>query len=134
MRVLVAEDNPVNQLVTQGLLARLGIQAELVENGQLAVEHYRAAQGRFDIILMDLDMPVLDGTAAARQIRRLQALEGWPDCAIVALSAHALREYGDIARNAGMDGQLVKPVTLATLQQALLQYYRPPGRPRQSSA
>ncbi|MFZ5757243.1 MAG: ATP-binding protein [Pseudomonadota bacterium] len=124
LRVLVAEDNPVNQLVTRGLLAKLGIDAEVVENGRLAVERYREQNGEFDIVLMDLDMPVLDGNAATREIRALEADRHWRRCPILALSAHALPEYGAMARAAGMDGQIVKPVTLNVLGEALRNHYR----------
>lgn len=119
MRVMVAEDNPVNQLVTCGYLRKLGIEPVLAEDGHRAVQLFSAMAGGFDVILMDLDMPVLDGPAAARQIRALEAENGWPRCRILALSAHAMPEYSEQVRAAGMDGQLVKPVTLAQLADAL---------------
>lgn len=125
MRVLVAEDNPVNQLVTRGLLRKLGIEAEIAEDGRRAVEMYSAAPLSWDLVLMDLDMPVLDGNSAAREIRRLEAQSGWPRCPILALSAHALPEFGVVARRSGMDGQVIKPVTLATLADALTRHYQP---------
>jgi signal transduction histidine kinase/CheY-like chemotaxis protein len=125
MRVLVAEDNPVNQLVTRGLLRRLGIEAEVVDDGHKAVQHYIGQKGQYDIVLMDLDMPVMDGNAATRAIRRSEAANQWPRCPVLALSAHAMPEYGAMAREAGMDGQLIKPVTLATLSEALQRHARP---------
>ena len=100
LKVLVAEDNPVNQLVTRGLLGKLGIEADVVEHGRAAVERYRDRLGDYDIVLMDLDMPVLDGNAATREIRNLEATMGWRRCPILALSAHALPEYGAMARAA----------------------------------
>lgn len=119
LRVLVAEDNPVNQLVTRGYLARLGVDPDLVEDGRAAVQRYRERAGGFDVVLMDLDMPLLDGPGAARQIRALEQANGWPRCPILALSAHALPEYGEQVLQAGMDGQLVKPVTVGQLGEAL---------------
>jgi len=68
---------------------------------------------------MDLDMPLLDGPGAARQIRALEHANGWRRCHILALSAHALPEYGEQVLQAGMDGQLVKPVTVSQLSQSL---------------
>jgi len=124
LRVLVAEDNPVNQLVTRGLLRRLGIEADVVDDGRKAVERYIGQLGNYDIVLMDLDMPVMDGNAAARAIRRVEGSNAWGRCPILALSAHAMPEYGTQARAAGMDGQLVKPVTLANLSDALLRHCR----------
>ncbi len=124
LRVLVAEDNPVNQLVTRGLLQKLGIDAKVVNDGRQAVEHYLEAQGQFDVVLMDLDMPVLDGNAAAQAIRRLEITRNWPRRPMLALSAHALPEYGAMAREAGMDGHLVKPVTLTVLAEALKSHVR----------
>ena len=119
LRVLVAEDNSVNQLVTQGYLRKLGINSELAEDGRAAVHRYRERQGRFDVILMDLDMPLMDGPAATRQIRALEEANSWPRRRILALSAHALPEYNEQVIAAGMDGQLVKPVTLQQLADAL---------------
>ena len=121
LRVLVAEDNPVNQIVTRGYLRRLGIEADIAEDGREAVQCYRDRRGQYDLILMDLDMPLLDGPSAARQIRALEHSNGWPRIRIVALSAHALPEYRERVVEAGMDGQLVKPVTLQQLSDALVE-------------
>lgn len=125
LRILVAEDNPVNQLVTRGLLRKLGIDVDVVEDGRCAVNRYAEQSGNYDMVLMDLDMPILDGNAAAREIRGLETASGWSRCPILALSAHATQDYGALALQAGMDGQIVKPVTLATLGDALLQHYLP---------
>lgn len=121
LRVLVAEDNPVNQIVTRGYLRRLGIEPDIAENGREAVQCYRGKRGQYDLILMDLDMPLLDGPSATRQIRALEHSSGWPRRRIVALSAHALPEYVEQMVEAGMDGQLVKPVTLQQLSDALVE-------------
>lgn len=121
LRVLVAEDNPVNQIVTRGYLCRLGIEPDIAEDGREAVQRYREKKGQYDLVLMDLDMPLLDGPSATRQIRALEHSNGWSRTRIVALSAHALPEYREQVADAGMDGQLVKPVTLQQLSDALVE-------------
>lgn len=115
LRVLVAEDNPVNQIVTDGMLRRLGVEARMVGDGLAALQAYEQQGGRYDLILMDLDMPGMDGATSAREIRALERRQGWPRCQIVALSAHVLPEYRQAVEQAGMDGQLTKPVTLDQL-------------------
>lgn len=119
MRVLVAEDNPVNQIVTQGMLKRLGVEVTLASDGLEALSTYQQHQGRYDLILMDLDMPNMDGAASAQEIRGLERREGWAPCRIIALSAHVLPEYRQAVAEAGMDGQLTKPITLDQLAEAL---------------
>ncbi|MDF1629929.1 MAG: ATP-binding protein [Alcanivoracaceae bacterium] len=119
MQVLIAEDNPVNQIVTEGMLKRLGVETRVVADGLQALSAYEQRQGRYDLVLMDLDMPNMDGAAAAREIRTLERRQGWAPCRIVALSAHVLPEYRQAVSEAGMDGQLTKPVTLDQLADAL---------------
>ncbi|MBS0334977.1 MAG: response regulator [Proteobacteria bacterium] len=108
LRVLVAEDHPTNRKVVELILEPLGVDLTLVEDGRQAVE--AATQGAFDLILMDLQMPVLDGLSAARDIRAAEAAAGRPRVRIVALSANALPEHISEARAAGMDGHLAKPI------------------------
>ena len=67
-------------------------------------------------------MPVMDGFTSARRMREMEREQGWPPTVILALSAHILPEYADRLRGAGMDGQLIKPLTLSALQSALQQY------------
>ncbi len=110
-RVLVAEDNPINQKVARHLLTSLGYSVEIVENGAEAVKLVR--QSPFDVILMDCQMPVLDGFAAAGQIRQLQ--QGGPKTPIIAVTANALAGERDKCLAAGMDDYLAKPVTRDTL-------------------
>ena len=119
LRVLVAEDNPVNQIVTDGMLKRLGVEARMVSDGLAALQAYEQQAGGYDLILMDLDMPNMDGATSAREIRALERRQGWPACQIVALSAHVMPEYRQAVEEAGMDGQLVKPVTLDQLSRTL---------------
>src|SRR5690606_31440414 len=98
---------------------RLGVDAQMVSDGLEALNAFEQQQGGYDLILMDLDMPNMDGATAAREIRVLERTQGWAPCRIVALSAHVLPEYRQAVTEAGMDGQLIKPVTLDQLAEAL---------------
>ena len=123
LRVLVAEDNPVNQMVTRGYLERLGVPGPVLsDDGRKALEAFTAGEGRYRLVLMDLDMPDMDGFESATRMRRLEQEKGWPPAVILALSAHVLPEYAGRIRDAGMDGQLIKPLTLSAMQAALHQY------------
>ena len=73
-------------------------------------------------VVMDLDMPVRDGFTRAHHIRELEAKHGWAPCQVLALSAHAISEQGGRVSRAGMNGQLIKPLSLAAMKQALSQY------------
>ncbi len=106
VRVLVAEDNPVNQRVIRLLLRRLGIEADLAGDGREAVA--RVAAGDYDLVLMDMQMPELDGLGATREIRGLAELRRQP--MIVALTANALAGDAERCLEAGMDDYLSKPV------------------------
>ncbi len=108
MKVLVAEDHPTNRTVIALILEPFGVALTLVEDGRKAVE--AVERETFDLILMDLQMPVLDGLSAAREIRGLEAALGLPRTPIVALSANALPEHIAEARAAGMDAHLAKPM------------------------
>ncbi|GAA5114728.1 hybrid sensor histidine kinase/response regulator [Alloalcanivorax gelatiniphagus] len=127
LRVLVAEDNPVNQMVTRGYLERLGVPAPVLgDDGHQALEHFRAGGGAYRLVLMDLDMPVMDGFESARRMRALEQKNGWRPAVILALSAHIMPEYAKRIREVGMDGQLIKPLTLSAMQAALHQYLSAP--------
>jgi signal transduction histidine kinase/ActR/RegA family two-component response regulator len=113
MKVLVAEDHPTNRTVVSLMLEPFGVRLTLVEDGRQAVE--AVMREGFDLILMDLQMPVLDGLGAAREIRSLETARGRPPTPIVALSANALPEHTAGARAAGMDGHLAKPISAEDL-------------------
>ncbi|OIQ96601.1 sensory/regulatory protein RpfC [mine drainage metagenome] len=115
LRLLVAEDNPVNQKVVQGLLAQGRHQVRLVADGRAAVA--AAAEGGFDLVLMDMQMPDMDGLAAARAIRRLPGAAG--RVPILALTANAMAEDARRCREAGMDGHIAKPVSPRDLAAAM---------------
>ena len=123
LRVLVVEDNPVNQMVTKGYLERLGIsRIHIAEDGARALALFQEAEGAYDLVLMDLDMPVMDGFTSAGRMRDCEEREQWPPCQILALSAHAVSELGGRVRRSGMNGQLIKPLSLAAMRDAISQY------------
>ena len=113
-RVLVAEDNAVNQQVIGAMLRRLGMAVTLVEDGEQAVQALQG--GRYDLVLMDCQMPVLDGFAAASRIRAAETRTRIP---IIALTANALAEDRQRCLDAGMDDYLPKPVSIAGLSSML---------------
>jgi two-component system sensor histidine kinase/response regulator len=113
-RVLVVEDNPVNQEVAKGILENMDCHVETAANGRCAVERF--TRGSFDLILMDCEMPVMDGFEAAQRIREIEAETGrqsgedrLPRIPMVALTAHALAEIREKCLHSGMDDFLVKP-------------------------
>ena len=115
LRVLVAEDNAVNRMVIKGLLGKLHIEPELVENGAEAFDAVRNTETPFDLILMDCEMPEMDGFEATRSIREYERTQNLSATPIVALTAHALQEHRDAVFAAGMNHYLSKPITLDSL-------------------
>jgi signal transduction histidine kinase/ActR/RegA family two-component response regulator len=116
-RVLVAEDSPVNRTVIQAMLQHLGTAVECVEDGVEAVE--ATARAAYDLVLLDIYMPVLDGLAAARAIRAREVADGGRRLRLVALTANAFAADREACEAAGMDGFLAKPITLDSLQALL---------------
>jgi EAL domain-containing protein (putative c-di-GMP-specific phosphodiesterase class I)/signal transduction histidine kinase/CheY-like chemotaxis protein len=126
-RVLVADDSAVNREVALEALSRLGAQATLVVDGAAAVE--AAMSKTFDAILMDGSMPVMDGYEACREIRRRQQEAGLAPTPVIALTAHVVGSAAQAWREAGMDGVLHKPFTLAALAAALGRFIEPSAAP-----
>ncbi len=122
LNVLVAEDNPVNARVLKGMLEQLGHRPLLCGDGAAALAAYRRAPQRIDLILMDYEMPVLDGLEATRRIRQLESEQKLPRKPIIALTAHAFREQQEKCLAAGMDGYLSKPISLNQLGDTLREY------------
>ena len=120
-RILVAEDNPVNQEVAVGILETMGCEIVSALNGEIAVRLF--AETRFDLIFMDCEMPVMDGIAATRCIREREAASGASHrTPIIALTAHALNEVRDKCLAAGMDDFLIKPYDARQMAQTLLRW------------
>lgn len=122
LSLLLAEDNEVNVLVIEGMLAPLGHRITRAADGEQALQALRAEV--FDLVLMDMLMPVLDGLSATRQWRAFEAAEGLPRTPIVALTAHAFDTDVQQSLAAGCDAHLTKPISLAALLQALAKYAR----------
>lgn len=118
MNIWVAEDNPVNQKVIMSLCEKLGQTPVLFDNGQLVYEAYCQDQTA-DLILMDCEMPVLDGWEATRAIRKFEADKDLARIYIVALTAHAMREFTEACYQAGMNAVMQKPITLDLLRSGL---------------
>jgi CheY-like chemotaxis protein len=117
-RILVAEDNSINREVMREILDELEIEADLVENGLEAVEAME--KGSYPLILMDCQMPVLDGYEATRRIRRLADDKG--KVPIIAVTAHAVQGERDKALACGMTDYLTKPVTITRLVRMLAKF------------
>jgi signal transduction histidine kinase/DNA-binding response OmpR family regulator len=128
-RVLVVEDNPVNGMVIEALLSKLGVRVTLVTDGQQAVDAITGG-ARPDVILMDLSMPVMDGYTATQNIRQWEADNGRPRLSIIALTADAYEEDRLRCLAVGMDDFLTKPIALEALKAALRQWLPSiPSRP-----
>ncbi len=113
LRVLIAEDNPTNQLVFKTLLNQVGIEPVVLSDGVQAVEAWRT--GEWDVMFMDIQMPRMDGRSACSQIRRLEAQDGRARTPIYALSANAMAHQAAEYLAIGMDGHIAKPIDIAEL-------------------
>ncbi len=116
-KVLLAEDNPVNQKVASQFLKRLGVECEVVPNGKLAL--VALTQHSFDAVIMDLHMPEMDGLEATRAYRALEAAEKRAHLPIIALTADAIKGDREKCLDAGMDDYITKPLKLKALEEVL---------------
>jgi len=122
LAVLVAEDNEINALLIRSLLSRLGHQAVIATNGEAALESWLAARSAgapYDLVLMDIQMPELDGIETAKRIRASEGSEPGLRTPILALTANTLIEDRYACFEAGMDGFLIKPLDRDKLAEAL---------------
>jgi signal transduction histidine kinase/DNA-binding response OmpR family regulator len=117
LRVLVAEDNAVNQILAQALLEQMGHSVVIADNGVMTVEAFN--QGDFDLILMDMHMPEMNGMEATQTIRRIEAERGLARIPIIALTANAMAEAMTECANAGMDGYVCKPIKSELLRKEI---------------
>jgi len=134
--VLVVEDNATNRFVLSLFLERLGFTFDIAKHGAEALIAWE--QRAYDVVLMDIEMPVLDGFEATRELRRREQAQGRPPTPIIALSADAMLENRDMARLVGMDDFITKPIELDRLERLIrTQVARRPGeaaRPAQAGA
>jgi len=122
LSILVAEDNEINALLMRSLLTRLGHHAVIATNGAAALESWagaRSAGTPYDLVLMDIQMPQLDGIEAAKHIRKHEAEQPGARTPILALTANTLVEDRYACFEAGMDGFLIKPLDREKLEEAL---------------
>jgi signal transduction histidine kinase/ActR/RegA family two-component response regulator len=119
-RVLLAEDNPTNVYIIEAMLGSLGCTVDVAGDGREAVRKFRT--GAYDLVLMDVQMPELDGLAATREIRQMEIEEGRAHTPIVALTAHASESDRQRSLDAGCDAHLTKPIAKATLLEAVARF------------
>ncbi len=119
-KILVVEDTPMNQQLAQWTLQKLGCTVDIAENGEAALQKVR--QTSYDLILMDLQMPGMDGIAATYEIRRIEITEALKMTPIVAMTAHVLDEDRAMAQKAGMQDFLIKPVSADEFQRVLTRF------------
>ena len=118
-RVLLAEDNEMNQMIAEAILTETGFEMDIAVNGEIAVDMVKnAPAGTYDVILMDIQMPIMDGYEAARAIRELDD-EGKAQVPIVAVTANAFEEDRKLALEAGMNGHLAKPYDITKMMETL---------------
>ncbi|WP_397450111.1 response regulator [Pseudomonas sp. NA-150] len=116
-RILVAEDNSISTKVIRGMLGKLNLQPDTASNGEEALQAMKSQ--RYDLVLMDCEMPILDGFSATQQLRAWEVGNQRIRTPVVALTAHILTEHKERARQAGMDGHMAKPVELSQLRELI---------------
>jgi len=119
LKILLVEDNPVNIIVAEGMLKHFGAQYVTASNGREAVSLACKQENGFDCILMDCEMPVMDGYEATKHIRNWENTNNLPKTWICALTANVLKEQMQLCKEAGMDDHLTKPVNLISLENIL---------------
>ncbi|MGH7878997.1 MAG: ATP-binding protein, partial [Candidatus Binataceae bacterium] len=132
IRILVADDSPDNRLLIEAYLKNLSCQLEFAENGQIAIDLMKAAP--YDLVLMDVQMPIVDGYTAVRTIRQWERERGLAAVRIVALTASALGDAERRSLEAGCDAHLTKPIKKAALHEAIRKFTGPPRGSRRVGA
>ena len=117
LKILLAEDNIVNQQVILGMLKKIGLQAKCTQNGQEALTLFK--QESFDLVFLDCEMPIMDGFTAVRQMRTWETQNNMAHTFIVAITAHAIQEYKEKCFEAGMDDHLSKPISFDALNRVI---------------
>jgi CheY-like chemotaxis protein len=118
VRVLVAEDHPTNQKVVELILESVGVTPVIVENGQLAIDLLKVE--RFDVVLMDMQMPELDGLSATLQLRQFEREQRLPRTPVIMLTANALDDHIRASHEAGADMHLSKPIHAQALIESIM--------------
>lgn len=119
-KILIAEDTEANRMLVQAFLKRLPYDLDFAENGQIALDKFR--ESRYDMVLMDIEMPLMDGYGATRAMRIFETDHNLTPTPIIALTAHALQEYMDRSKEVGCDAYLIKPLRKATLLETIDEY------------
>lgn len=118
-KILLVEDNELNQEIAVEILQETGFDMDVADDGSVAVEKMKSARlGQYDLILMDIQMPIMNGYEATRQIRRLNH-PGVSDIPIIAMTANAFEEDKKAAMDAGMNGHIAKPIDVEKLIETL---------------
>ncbi|MFH1624372.1 MAG: PAS domain S-box protein [Pseudomonadota bacterium] len=120
LRILLAEDSEDNRLLIKSYLKKTPYQVEMAEDGEMAVEKFTS--GTYDLVFMDMQMPVMDGYTATREIRKWESAEGVKATPIIALTAYATKEEEQKSLDAGCDAHLTKPIRKARLLEAISKY------------
>ncbi len=126
LRLLVAEDNPMNRRVVELLLAGSGMDIHFAENGREAVAKF--AERTYDLVLMDLQMPIMGGLAATRAIREWERANNRGHTPILAVSANATTDHVEEAKEAGADDHVAKPIVREVLFEAIARFAKPSTR------
>jgi two-component system sensor histidine kinase/response regulator len=121
--LLLVEDSADNRLIIQAYFKRATDHIDIAENGAIAVEKFKA--GKYDLVLMDVQMPIMDGYTATREIRKWERENGRKETPIIALTAHAMKEDMQKSLEAGCTDHLTKPIKRATLMEAVQKYTKP---------
>ncbi|MGH8215008.1 MAG: ATP-binding protein [Rhodanobacteraceae bacterium] len=130
-KVLLVEDHPVNQKVARKLLERLGLSVDVADNGEVALDRLR--ERPYAMVLMDCQMPVLDGYSATRRLREIEAEQGKIRTPVIAMTAHAMSGDRERCLQAGMDDYLSKPLDRQLLEQTLTRWIQNAPRPAEAT-
>jgi CheY-like chemotaxis protein len=121
-RILLVEDNEDNKNLILAYLRKTPHKIDTAENGKIAVEKFKS--GSYDLVLMDIEMPVMDGYAATKEIRKWEKYKSMETTPVIALTAHAMKEHEQKSIDAGCNGHVIKPIKKARLMETINKYNR----------
>jgi len=119
---LVAEDNSVNMMVIRSMLKKLNMKCIIAEDGEVALNHYLASHASIDLILMDFEMPKMDGLESTFEVRTFEQRRQLDAVPIIGLTAHAMNEHREQGLRAGMNDHMTKPIELKVLKQTIIKH------------